>query len=82
MKRTTVASLWSGMAGILIILLGIIHNLGVKEPYRYGFDKLPSVPLREVLRLGLKSSLPKRATPRQSLSRQSLWSCLNFSQRC
>ena len=55
MKRTTVASLWSGTAGILIILLGIIHSLGVKEPYRYGFDKLPSLMWRafEYMYLGV-----------------------------
>lgn len=43
MKRMKVASIWAMTSGILVIVLGIIHNLGVAEAYSYGFDKLPSL---------------------------------------
>lgn len=41
MQRRQIGSYWVLAAGILIAILGMIHNAATKEVYYSGYDKLP-----------------------------------------
>lgn len=42
MQRRKIGSYWVLVAGILIAILGMIHNAATKEVYYSGYDKLPT----------------------------------------
>jgi hypothetical protein len=44
MTRARVAPVWAMIGGVLVALLGLVHNLGTMDVFHgYGFDRLPSL---------------------------------------
>lgn len=41
MQRRQIGSYWVLAAGVLIVILGMIHNAATKDVYYSGYDKLP-----------------------------------------